>query len=148
MKLVLQADIKGVGKKGEIKNVSDGYARNFLIPKKLAKVATEGNVRQAKELAEQKTKEREAELAEMKKVADSIDGKSFVISAKTQDSSENLFGSIDKKQVTEKLESEKYQIGKANIGLKKAIKQLGEYPVKIGFAEGIVATIKIVIEKE
>ncbi len=148
MKLVLQADIKGVGKKGEVKNVADGYARNFLIPKKLAKIATQGNVQQAKELAAQQIKEQEELLAEMKKTADAINGKSFFITAKTQDSSEKLFGSIDKKQIIEKLEEEKYQIKGANIGLKKSIKQLGEYPVKVGFAEGVSAMIKIIIEKE
>lgn len=148
MKLVLLKDVKGIGKSGDVKNVADGYARNFLIPNKLAKMATKGNVEQANKAAEEERKAKEAQLAEMKKAVVAIDGKTFTIAAKTQESSEKLFGSIDKKQIAEKLEKENYQVTGADVELKRPIKQLGEYPVKISFSGGIFATIKVVIEKE
>lgn len=148
MKLVLLKDVKGIGKSGEVKNVADGYARNFLIPNKLAKMATSGNVEQANKAAEEERKAKEAQFVEMKKAALTIDGKSFIIAAKTQESSEKLFGSIDKKQIIEKLTNESYQTTGVDVELKRPIKQLGEYPVRISFPGGIFATIKVVIEKE
>lgn len=147
MKLVLLKNVKGIGKAGDVKNVSDGYAGNFLIPNKLAQKATKENIKKAEETAREAKKTEELALAEMQKTADGLKGKEFKISAKTQNSSEKLFGSIDKKQIIEKLTAEKYQLDKATIALDKPIKQLGEYPVEICFAQGISAMIKIIIEK-
>ncbi len=148
MKLVLLKDVKGIGKAGDMKNVSDGYAQNFLIPNKLAQKATSGNVKRAEESAKKAQEQAEKRLKEVQKIVADVDKKSFVIKARTQESSEKLFGSIDKKQIIEELEKENIKVGEATIGLKKPIKYLGEYPVKIGFAKGISATIKIVVEKE
>lgn len=148
MKLVLLKDVKGVGKAGELKNVADGYAQNFLIPNKLAQKATSTNVQKAEDVAAEKRKQEAEMLQGMKEAAKKLDKKKFTIKTKVQESSERLFGSIDKKQIVEKIEQENIQLGGANVGLKKPIKELGEYPVKIGFAKGVAATITIVIEKE
>lgn len=148
MKLVLLKDVKGVGKAGELKNVADGYAQNFLIPNKLAQKATSTNVQKAEDEAAEKRKQEAEMLQEMKEAAKKLDKKKFTIKTKVQESSARLFGSIDKKQIVEKIEQENIQLGGANVGLKKPIKELGEYPVKIGFTKGVAATITIVVEKE
>jgi len=141
--LVLLKDVKGVGKAGEIKNVVDGYARNFLIPRKLAEAATKGNIKRVEENTKKAKKSEEESSSNKKEAAKKLDGKRIVMVAKVQDSSEKLFGSIDKKQIAEKI-----KIEGTSIRLKKPIKELGEYSLKVDFAPGISATVIIVVEKE
>jgi large subunit ribosomal protein L9 len=149
MKVVLLKDVKNVGKGGEVKEVADGFARNFLIREGLAEMATEGNLKKVEKMAGEIEKQREENLKEAQKKADEIDGKEIVIKAKAKEGSEELFGSVSKKEIVVGLKTAKIEgIEESEIILESPIKKLGEYEVKIQLEEGIEAAIKVVIEKE
>ena len=130
MKVILLQDVKGHGKKGEIVNASDGYARNFLLPKKLAVEATESNMKAWKR---NKAKEEAAaaeKLADAQAKAKEIKGKTFVLKAKAGEG-ERLFGSVTNMDVAAALEESGITVDKRNIEMEDHIKTIGQYKVKI-----------------
>ena len=143
MKVILLENIKGVGKKDEVINASDGYARNFLFPKNLALEATKDNMLklQAKQDANQRKKNREKE--EAMKVATKM--KEIVLKIEVK-SGENgkIFGGVTSKEIAENLQKQ-YQmmIDKKKINLKETIKNLGTYTVEIKLYEGVVGKLKV-----
>ena len=144
MKVVLQENIRGLGQKGDIKEVKDGYAMNFLIPQDKAVVATENNIRQA-EVEQEKTKEsREKELAEAKKLADKIEGKKITIQVKAQD--DKLFGAITEKEIMVALKDARENIGLGEVVLSEKIKKIGEYPIKIDWNNGVNTEVILAVE--
>lgn len=146
MKIILLADVKNLGRKGEVKETSDGYARNFLFPKKLAQTATPEIVKQA-EAQEKQRREKEAEeIGKKKKLAESLHGKKFVLKAK--DKKGKLFGSITAKQISEKLAENGFVIWEKCLNISKPIKELGEHKIKIDLGDGIVAEFDLIVEKE
>lgn len=146
MKVVLKQKVENVGGTGEVKNVADGFAQNFLIPNGLAEPATQKNISKAKDTLQQKEKEQSDELKQAQKMAQKIDGEEFLIKAKAKE--EKLFGSIDAGMIAEKLKESDIKIEESSVELKEPIKEIGEYQIKINFNHGIEATIKVVVEKE
>lgn len=143
MKVILNADIKGVGKKNEIINASDGYARNYLFPKKLAVPADTQNmnVLNAKKASEQHKKDLECE--EAKKVQEKM--KTIVLKITTK-AGENgkTFGSITSKEIAESLEKQfKIKVDKKKIVLPEQIKTLGTYIVDVKLYEGVVGKLTV-----
>lgn len=143
MKVILNADIKGVGKKNEIINASDGYARNYLFPKKLAVPADAQNmnVLNAKKASEQHKKDLECE--EAKKVQEKM--KTIVLKITTK-AGENgkTFGSITSKEIAESLEKQfKIKVDKKKIVLPEQIKTLGTYVVDVKLYEGVVGKLTV-----
>ena len=148
MKVILTQDVKKIGKKGQIINASDGYAKNFLFPKKLAVPADTQNLNElkAKQASEQHKKEIETEDA--KKIAEQIKKIEITIKAKTGEN-QKLFGSITSKEISENIEEVlKIKIDKKKINLKEPIKSLGEFPVEIKLYEGVTlkTTVHIIPE--
>lgn len=145
MKVILNTDVKSIGKKGEIINVSDGYARNFLIPKKLAVFATDGSIKettvQQKKIAENKAKE----LAKAKELSKNLKGKLITITT-TVGASGRLFGAVTNKEIRNTLK-EQFSIilDKKKIDLKEPIKQLGSYPVKLKLYPNVAVEITVVV---
>ena len=130
MKVILLQDVKGQGKKGEIVNASDGYARNFLLPKKLAVEANESNMKAWKR---NKAKEEAAaaeKLADAQAKAKEIKGKTFVLKAKAGEG-ERRFGSVTNMDVAAALEESGITVDKRNIEMEDHIKTIGQYKVKI-----------------
>ena len=130
MKVILLQDVKGQGKKGEIVNASDGYARNFLLPKKLAVEANDTNMKAWKR---NKAKEEAAaaeKLADAQAKAKEIKGKTFVLKAKAGEG-ERLFGSVTNMDVAAVLEENGVAVDKRNIEMEEHIKTIGQYKVKI-----------------
>ena len=130
MKVILLQDVKGQGKKGEIVNASDGYARNFLLPKKLAVEANDTNMKAWKR---NKAKEEAAaaeKLADAQAKAKEIKGKTFVLKAKAGEG-ERLFGSVTNMDVAAALEENGVVVDKRNIEMEEHIKTIGQYKVKI-----------------
>ena len=130
MKVILLQDVKGQGKKGEIVNASDGYARNFLLPKKLAVEANDTNMKAWKR---NKAKEEAAaaeKLADAQAKAKEIKGKTFVLKAKAGEG-ERLFGSVTNMDVAAALEENGVSVDKRNIEMEEHIKTIGQYKVKI-----------------
>ncbi len=147
MKVVLLQDVKSLGKKGELVNVSDGYARNFLFPKSLAKEANAQAMNELKNAEQSKKFKQETEIAAAKQAKATLEGSKFVIKAKAGESGK-LFGSITAKEISAEIKRQKsLNVDKRKIVLKSDIKTLGEYTAEIKLYTGISANIEIVVEK-
>ncbi|KRQ85971.1 50S ribosomal protein L9 [Caloramator mitchellensis] len=148
MKVILNADVKGVGKKGDVVNVSDGYARNFLFPRNLAIEATEGSLRQVqaqKAMEEQKKKE---ELQKAKELAKKISELTVELTVKAGENGK-LFGSITSKDIAEQLKKQHgIEIDKKKIELDDAIKMAGVYNVEIKVYPEVSAKLKVNIKAQ
>lgn len=147
MKLILQSDVKGLGKKGQIVEVSEGYARNFLIPKKLAIPATEGNLKEQRQKELAKEKRAEKEIQDAKKLAAFIEGAKINIRAKSGEAGK-LFGSVTSKDIADGLKREKkVDVDKRKIELKEPIKDLGTTKVKIKLHNEVYAEINVIVSE-
>ncbi|MEK7664764.1 MAG: 50S ribosomal protein L9 [Patescibacteria group bacterium] len=147
MKVILLQDVTDLGKKYEIKEVKSGYARNFLLPQKLAKPATKQAV---KWLADQKEiieKQAEEDLKKIQETASGIDGAEISISVKVGEGGQ-LFESINQQKIVEKLKEMGFEIKKSQIALQNPIKELGEFPVKINLEHNLEAEITLIITEE
>ena len=145
MKVILLQDIKGVGKKDEIINASDGYARNFLLPKKLAVEANNENISKLKAKNDSKAYKKSLEKEEAQKTVDKLKGILLKIPVKTGENGK-VFGSITSKEIADNLKQQyKIEIDKKKIDLKEPIKVLGSFSVNIKLYEGVVGTLKVQI---
>ena len=143
MKVILNQDVKGQGKKGDLIEVSDGYARNFLLPKNLAKEATKENVNILKGQQESREYREKKELEEAQAIASKISEISVKLQAKSGDNGK-LFGSITSKDVSEALTSQHHiKIDKKKFVLPDGIKTLGTTVVDIKVHPGVVAKLKV-----
>ena len=149
MKVVLLADVKGSGKKGELVNVSDGYARNFLFPKKLAKEANAQALNELKNAEESKAFKIKQETEAAQASADKINGKSVSILAKAGQGGK-LFGSVTAKEIAEAIKKQYgVDVDKRKIDTKGDMKAFGTYGCEVKLYSGITATVKAVVtEKE
>ncbi|WP_027399458.1 50S ribosomal protein L9 [Anaerovorax odorimutans] len=146
MIVILQKAVKGVGKAGDVVKVSDGYARNLLLPKGLATEATEGNIKSLEKVKALNEEKRQAELAEAKKLSEKIGTLKVVIKTKSGDGG-RLFGSITTKDIAAALESQhKISIDKRKFVLDSPIKQIGEFQIDVKVYPEVSAKLKVVIE--
>ena len=145
MKILLLQDVKGTGKKGDIVEVNDGYAKNFLIKKNLAKQADSVVLREkASQVASQeRTKQLEHEAAVKK--AENLKGKTFVIKAKVGDNGK-LFGAITAKEIAEAVTNAGIEVDKKQIIMDTNIKNLGNYLIEAKLYSGVVARFNVVVE--
>ncbi len=144
MKVILLQDIKSLGKKLDIKEVSDGYARNFLLPKKLAEAATDVALKKIKEQKEKIVLAEKKNLENSQKLAETLRNKEIVIRAKEKGG--KLFGSILAKDIIRELGKENINIAEKAVVLKNPIKATGKYKVKIVLENGIQAEINLSVE--
>jgi len=147
MRIILLKDIKNLGEKYEIKEVSDGYGRNFLLKQGLAKVATERDIAMASRKKEEKARKKEEELKEIKKIAKEIDGKEIKIKMKVGEKGQ-LFESITATKIAEKMKDAGFNVEKENINLEEPIKELGDFIIELNFAENVSTKIKLIIVEE
>lgn len=148
MKVILLKDIKGTGKKGQIINASDGHARNFLIPRGLAKPATDGNVSALEHQKESEAKRKAEELAEAKALADRIEKIEILFKTQAGDGG-RLFGSITSKDIAERLKKDhKIDIDKKKFVMDGPIKLVGTETLKIKVYQGVTAQLKVKVEAE
>lgn len=147
MKVVLMADVKGLGKKGEVVNCSEGYARNFLLPRQLAKEATEQALKVVNMEQDVKKKRQQREEQAAMALLKTLEGKEIRITAKTGEGG-RLFGSITSKDIANALSRERINIDKRKIELKDAIRALGSYQVQIRVYLDTVATITVQVVDE
>lgn len=144
MKVILLADVKGQGKKGELCNVSDGYARNFLFPKKLAVEADNAAMSEFKSKEEAKVHHKEEEIAAAKKTAALLEGKSVTMKVKAG-SNGRLFGSVTSKEVAMEIKkSLGIEVDKKKMTMAD-IKNFGEYTAEIKLYTGITAKINVIV---
>lgn len=143
MKVILKADIKGVGKKDEVINASDGYARNFLFPKNLAVEANAENMSKLKSKQDSNAYKKSQEKEEAKKIADKLSKMLLKIPVKTGENGK-IFGGVSAKEISDLLKDEyKIEVDKKKIELKETIKTLGVRTITIKLYEGVVGSLKI-----
>ncbi|KGA96228.1 50S ribosomal protein L9 [Alkalihalobacillus alcalophilus ATCC 27647 = CGMCC 1.3604] len=142
MKVIFLSDVKGKGKKGEVKNVSEGYARNFLFPKNLAVEATNSNVKDLEAKKKSAQKKTEEELEEAKAYKAKLEAAEVTIKAKSGEGG-RLFGAVSTKQIAETLASMKLKVDKRKILLDDPIRSLGYTNVPIKIHPEVIATVKV-----
>lgn len=145
MKVILQQDVKGQGKKGQLIDVSDGYARNFLLPKKLAVTATVENLNTMKQQEKAKAAQMAAEKAAAQETAAKLEGILVKIPAKAGNGGK-LFGSVTSKEISDALKAQSgMDIAKTKLVLPEPIKAFGTYQVKCKLGYEISGTINVVV---
>lgn len=148
MKVILLQDVKGQGKKGDIVNVNDGYARNFLLPKNLAIEATSGNMKTLEQQKKAMQQKKEQELENAKKLAADIEKLTVVIKAKAGEGG-RLFGSVTSKDVIDAVTKiSNIKLDKKKLVLPEPIRELGVRQLEVKVYPGVVAKLKVQITEE
>lgn len=147
MKVILREDVSGLGRSGDVKDVKDGFARNFLFPKKLALEACKHNL----EKIELEHKKRETQQALEKKKAQELAGRfeNFSVTIPVEvNEDENLYGSLNAQDIAKAISQEGASIDKKNIIMKEPIKALGIYDLELKLYADVVAKIKVWVVKK
>lgn len=148
MKVILLQDIKNVGKKDQIINANDGYARNFLFPKNMALEATKDNLLKLQAKKDSMAHKKSLEIEEFKKQAEKIKSITLTLKVKAGENGK-IFGGITPKEISEELQKQyKMNIDKKKISLKETIKNIGNFSVDIKFGEGISQKLALKIQAE
>lgn len=147
MKVILLQDVKKLGKKGEVLDISDGYARNFLFPRKLAEEATNSNMHILNVKKENERKKKTAEIQEAQELANNLKGKEIKIKAKAGDNGK-LFGAITNKDVVEVINKEfNLKVDKKKV-IMDTIKVAGSYDIEIKLYPEVATKMKVIIEPQ
>lgn len=147
MKVIFKQDVKGQGKKGEIKEVSEGYARNLLFPRGWAVEATSGNLNTVSNQKASEAKKKATELQNAQELAKQIEALTVTIKAKSGEGG-RLFGAVTSKQVAEALEKQNVKIDKRKIELHDSIRTLGVTQVPIKLHTEVHASLKVQVIEE
>ncbi len=148
MKVILLSDVKGTGKKGELVQVNDGYARNFLFPKKLAKEASAQALNELKNAQEAQAYKKKTEEDAARKAAAQLEGKSVKLTAKAG-KGDKLFGSVTAKEVAEALRQQYgVEADKRKISLNGDIKSFGTFECEVKLYTGIAAKVFVVVSEQ
>ncbi len=147
MKVILLQDIDKIGKKFDIKQVKDGHARNFLIPKGLVKPITKEALEWLKIQKEIVEKKAEESLKGIEEVVSRIDGQEVIMPVKIGEEGQ-LFESVNSQKICEKLKESGFDIKKSQIELLEPIKEVGEFPLKVKFDHNLEAEIRVIITEE
>lgn len=144
MKVILKKDVSNLGKAGEIKEIKDGYGRNYLIPKGFVEIATEGVIRSWKSSEEKRKKRIAQENEVLKQVAEKISSVTLSFSRPVSEEG-TVFGSVAKSDIVKSLKAADIDINKDMINLSASIKAVGNFEVEIILKSGIAANVKIVV---
>lgn len=147
MKVILLQDIENVGKKYDLKDVADGFARNFLIPKNLVKIATKDSLKWLETQRANMEKNAEEELKKIQEMASKLDGFELIVSVPVGEEGQ-LFSAVSAQKIADKLEEMGYKLKKSQIALEEPIKEQGEYPIKLKLEHNLEAEIKVIVAPE
>ncbi|MCK5490706.1 MAG: 50S ribosomal protein L9 [Candidatus Pacebacteria bacterium] len=147
MKVILKKDVQNLGNMGDVKEISDGYARNFLIPGGYAEVATKILIVKSEEEKTKRSKKAEEDLKVAEEIASEIEGTSITLKNKA-DEKGKLYAAVKAEEISEELISQGFNLDKSKVILKEPIKELGEYEVIIDFTHGLEAKIKLIVISE
>lgn len=147
MKVILISDVHKLGSRGDVVNVAEGYARNYLIPRQLAKPATTNIMKAFESETHLEEKREEKKIQKAREIMDGLSKVVLNFKMKAGDDS-RLFGSITTKDLSEELKKQGYNIDKRTIHLLEPIKNLGSFTIEVELARGIQVNIPVVIEKE
>jgi len=147
MEVILRADVPELGRRGDIITVKAGYARNYLLPRKLAMEATPGNRKQVADMKAAGARREATEMTAAESLAAQLAEITVELSAKAGES-DQLFGSITAMDIAEALEAKGFSIDKRKVQLEEPIKTLGEYPVPVRLHREVTGSVKVVVSRE
>ena len=147
MKIILRQDHEKLGKTGDVVEVKDGYARNFLIPQNIAFIATPGNLQAFEEEKKQRTEREKKDFRHAEKVSSELDKVSITLQMKVGED-EKLFGSVTSQMIADALKEKGYTIDKRIVGLEEPIKALGIYTVNLKLHTNVTGKVKIWVVRE
>lgn len=145
MKVILLENIKGVGKKDDVINANDGYARNFLLPRKLAVEANNKNLTDLKSRETSNAFRKSEEKKKAEEIKKQIEKISLTVNVKAGDNGK-IFGGVTSKEISEELKKQhNIEVDKKKIDLKETIKLIGNFEINIKLFEGVVAKLKVIV---
>ena len=144
MKIILLQDAKSLGRRGDVKEVSDGYARNFLLPKKIAEIATPESIKKAEITKKKYSEEEAAKLEKSKEIAKKMASLELLLSVKETDG--KLFGSVSAKDIAQELKNRDFDIAEKSIKLEEAIKKIGDYKITVELDAHIKVEVKLRVQ--
>ena len=147
MKVILKADVKGTGKKGDLVEVSDGYARNFLFKKGLAEVATASGINEITQRRVAEEYHRAEYVKAQKELASRLQGQGVTVAIKAGENG-RVFGSVTTAHIASALSAAGYDIDKKRISLKENIKNVGDFEAEVRLMEGVISKIKVKVVAE
>src|SRR5271155_875469 len=147
MQIILQEDVEKLGTRGQVVEVKAGYARNFLLPRKLALEASAGNMKRLEKMRATFAKKEATEKGDAQKLAELLAPVSLELTRKAGDN-DQLFGSVTTADISEALAAKGFTIDKKKITLAEPIKVVGEYDIPIKLHREITATVKLAVKKE
>lgn len=147
LKIILLQDVPHLGRKYDVKDVSDGYARNFLFPRKLAQPATADALKSLDAKKMRAEKEKSEEYQKYQALAEKLKSLTLTFKVKMGEKG-RAFGSVTAVKIRDALKKEKIEVEKEWVDLKEGIKTTGEHTVKIKFPQGVAGEVKITVEKE
>jgi large subunit ribosomal protein L9 len=147
MQIILQEDVEKLGTRGQVVDVADGYARNFLLPRKLALEASAGNMKRLEKMRAVFAKKEATEKDAAQKLSETLAGVTLEFSRRAGEN-DQLFGSVTSGDVAEALAAKGYEVEKRKISLADAIKVVGEYEVPVKLHREVTTNVKVVVKKE
>jgi len=147
MKIILMEDVPALGRRGEVRDVATGYARNYLLPKKLALPATPGNLQNLEHLKRQRERAENKAREAAQAAADRIAALELAVATRASEDG-RLFGSVSAQDVVEFLERQRIPVEKRRVLLEEPIKALGEYQVPIRLHHDVTATLRVAVTRE
>ncbi|MDW7652370.1 MAG: 50S ribosomal protein L9 [Bacillota bacterium] len=145
MKVILMQDVKSLGKKGDIQDVAEGYARNFLFPRGLAVEASGGHLKQHRHEEKIKAGKKAKVLESAQKTAEKMEGLAIEITARVGEGG-RLFGSVTSSDVASALKERGFSVDKRKIELPETVKSLGTYPVRVKLHPEVEATVQLTVK--
>lgn len=146
MKIILREDVKNLGSRGDIKEVAEGYARNFLLPRKLADIATQTSIKNAETKKEKEKEESKRLREETIKLIGRVQGKKITIRSKEKGG--KLFGSISAKDILKELAKENLVVDERSVKIENPIRKIGNYAIRIVLGHNLEAKIGLAVEPE
>lgn len=147
MKVIFLQDVKGKGRKGECKEVADGYARNFLLPRGLAEIANQANLKKLKKQQQKEAEKRKAELEQAKQLAKQLEEKELIITTNKVGENGRLFGSITTKQISQELKKQyQIEVDKKKIQLPEPIRTLGATKISLKLHNEVTCSLVVLVQ--
>lgn len=147
MEIILQEDVEKLGTRGQVVQVAEGYARNFILPRKLGIEATAGNMKRLEKMRASFAKKEASEKGDAQKLAELLAGVSLELTRKAGEN-DQLFGSVTSADISEALAAKGYNIDKKKVTLADPIKLVGEYEIPVKLHREITANVKLAVKKE
>ena len=147
MQIILQEDVEKLGRRGQVIEVAAGYARNYLLPRKLALPASPANMKRLEHMRATFAKREATEKESAQKLAELLAGVTLTLARKAGEN-DQLFGSVTSADISEALAAQGYTVDRRKIQLDEPIKLVGEYPIAIKLHHDVPATVKLIVQRE